>query len=454
MNFDMTGMGGLLSDEEQANARQMALLQAGLGIMAAGGQTGLNRVPTGAAIGMGAMQGLNAYQQAIMSGVGKQRMLLQMQAARREQEQYQRTIAEQEQFRKTLTAGGANPWGLTEDEIRLVASMPADEGMRLVTEVAKKRLTPEKNYRLLTHEEKVAQGLDPRQAYKTETTTGDIVGVGDAGGGGPYGNSLEGSIMNNWLAQYGDTPENRAAIEDWYVRSRPQMATATGPNGEMYVVPVQRPDIPRPGGRPPVSSAGSTAAPRPSGQAPAGSSPPARPSYTPTPQSSIPPGAIPIGQRPLSEGERISSGFAKRMINAEQIMADVGDAGYPTYGTNIAGGVPIVGSALENRIMTPQQQQYRQAQEDWVRAKLRKESGAVIGDEEMAREIRTYFPLPDDSPQVIAQKARARQIATQGMIESAGPAYRPAPPAPSPRPSAGRPTKRYNPATGKLEDIR
>jgi hypothetical protein len=52
----------------------------------------------------------------------------------------------------------------------------------------------------------------------------------------------------------------------------------------------------------------------------------------------------------------------------------------------------------------------------------------------MADEIRTYFPMPGDSPEVIAQKAQARQIAIGGMRDMAGATV---PPSPSPAPAAG-----------------
>jgi hypothetical protein len=55
-----------------------------------------------------------------------------------------------------------------------------------------------------------------------------------------------------------------------------------------------------------------------------------------------------------------------------------------------------------------------------VRAKLRKESGAVIGPEEMAAEIQTYFPMPGEGQETIAQKAEARRRAERQMQIGAG----------------------------------
>ena len=69
-------------------------------------------------------------------------------------------------------------------------------------------------------------------------------------------------------------------------------------------------------------------------------------------------------------------------------------------------------------------QQYRQAQENWVTANLRPESGAVIGVEEMEKEITKYFPQTNDAPKTIEQKARARRDTELAMTVRAGPAYK------------------------------
>lgn len=117
-----------------------------------------------------------------------------------------------------------------------------------------------------------------------------------------------------------------------------------------------------------------------------------------------------------TEGEMLAGGYANRMLNAEDNMASMVSQGFDPASTfeHFRAGVPLIG----NYTASSEFQQYRQAQEDWVRAKLRKESGAVIADEEMAREISTYFPQPGDGPEVIRQKEQARREATKGMAES------------------------------------
>jgi hypothetical protein len=145
------------------------------------------------------------------------------------------------------------------------------------------------------------------------------------------------------------------------------------------------------------------------------------------------------GKKP-SEGERNAAGFAQRMEFSEQKLKeienavardklagkDVGDP-YATARTQFLGGVPLVGDYLQTKGSSTQQNLYRQAQENWVRANLRKESGAAIGKEEMEREIATYFPTAGEAnnPQIVAQKALARQVTMDSMRKAAGNAYEP-----------------------------
>jgi hypothetical protein len=57
---------------------------------------------------------------------------------------------------------------------------------------------------------------------------------------------------------------------------------------------------------------------------------------------------------------------------------------------------------------------------------LRRESGAVIAENEFAQARQQYLPQPGDSPQVLAQKAANRANVLAGMTREAGPAYKPA----------------------------
>jgi hypothetical protein len=126
-----------------------------------------------------------------------------------------------------------------------------------------------------------------------------------------------------------------------------------------------------------------------------------------------------------NEAQLNAAGFAQRMSAAEQIVnrPEIAQAA-PGTGTAAAEMIPFVGKGIANVVQSPETQMYSQAARDWIRAKLRKESGAAIGVEEEANEFRTYFPMPGDSEKVIQQKADARARAIQAMATSAGPALK------------------------------
>ena len=78
---------------------------------------------------------------------------------------------------------------------------------------------------------------------------------------------------------------------------------------------------------------------------------------------------------------------------------------------------------LENTFINSSDRQLSdQAQRDFIAATLRYESGAAIPPSEFDTQYRIFFPMPGDGHDVIAQKARARQRAIEGLRLSAGPA--------------------------------
>ena len=152
------------------------------------------------------------------------------------------------------------------------------------------------------------------------------------------------------------------------------------------------------------------------------------------------PGGQPLkgaGSAP-TEGQSNAAGFAQRMELAESIINRLPAGSQPGVGTRVAEAVPFVGGALARTGQSPATQQYDQAAQDWIRAKLRKESGAAIGVDEMKQEFATYFPQVGDTPEKIEQKAEARRVVTLGMQKAAGRAYQPyvPPPAQTPAPAA------------------
>ena len=137
--------------------------------------------------------------------------------------------------------------------------------------------------------------------------------------------------------------------------------------------------------------------------------------------------AMPLGLAPPpkepkdpTEGQSSSAGYVARMLTAEGNYGKIGKDGRPTIGSELAANLPLTGGLAGPYVRTENQQLARQAQEEWVRAKLRKESGAAIPPDEMDREIKTYFPQPGEPDSVAKQKAQSRRQAQASMSSAAG----------------------------------
>lgn len=138
-------------------------------------------------------------------------------------------------------------------------------------------------------------------------------------------------------------------------------------------------------------------------------------------------------------------------ITAEQFYAQ------PNFAQAVAQIAPFVGDASRSMLSSENRQRVLQAQEAWVRAKLRKESGAAIGKDEMEKEIKTFFPQYGDEPATIAQKMALRRQAEQGLAVQAGPALSQVPGVvESPQMQTGTGPRRlvYNPQTGRIEEAK
>lgn len=120
-----------------------------------------------------------------------------------------------------------------------------------------------------------------------------------------------------------------------------------------------------------------------------------------------------IDNKPISEGQAQSLGFADRANASERIIQEVTNSGYrPSKVEETLGGIPVIGNAL----ISDERRRYESAKLDFISAVLRKESGAVINYEpggEYDKEDKKYFPQPGDDDQTIADKAarRAQAIA-------------------------------------------
>jgi hypothetical protein len=197
----------------------------------------------------------------------------------------------------------------------------------------------------------------------------------------------------------------------------------------------------------PPAAAGAPVAPAPAA-APAAAAPAAA-APAPAAAPALPPGLVPLipgtGPKP-TEDQSKSAGFAFRMGQATQTINSpfidprtnepVRDAsgkaltledifGKPSRTQAILRAIPSAGATtgIANYFEDQGRQLYRQAQENWVSANLRAESGAVIGEQELDREIKKYFPQVDDKPETIRQKADARRGTELAMQVRSGPSF-------------------------------
>lgn len=140
---------------------------------------------------------------------------------------------------------------------------------------------------------------------------------------------------------------------------------------------------------------------------------------------------IPPNMSKIPEHVAKSAGFVSRMVGAEENVRRVMDQVAKRHQEKTRGFDPtapqvaitnVMPEALANlSVRDPEHQQYRQAAEQWIRAFLRKESGAAIGKDEFARDFVVYFPQPGDKGDVLAQKARARHDVMMGFYNEGAP---------------------------------
>jgi hypothetical protein len=140
--------------------------------------------------------------------------------------------------------------------------------------------------------------------------------------------------------------------------------------------------------------------------------------------------------KPLTAEQGKAGGFADRMHADNQVMNDL-DARAASWterrGEQIGG---FIGYSLNS----PGFERVKQAQEDFLNAVLRYESGAAIGPDEFRKGAKQYFPQPGESEAVIEQKRVARQREIDAMMRQAGPGYK------APSIAAGKAAKDKPPA--------
>jgi len=120
-------------------------------------------------------------------------------------------------------------------------------------------------------------------------------------------------------------------------------------------------------------------------------------------------------QRPASGMEKRAMGFFNR---ARQ--ADIDLEGLEPEIQGMGLGAQTRMAVAPNVLQSQTGQQYTQAQRAFTEARLRKDSGAAIPEQEFANDRQTYFAQPGDSKETLEQKRRARAAVLASLGTEAG----------------------------------
>jgi hypothetical protein len=112
-----------------------------------------------------------------------------------------------------------------------------------------------------------------------------------------------------------------------------------------------------------------------------------------------------------TETERLTEGYANRMAEADAIVGQLGE--------QFAKPESFFGQLAPNVLKSEDRQKFEQAQRNFINAVLRRESGAVISDEEFTNARLQYFPQPGDSAGALQQKAQNRRGVVANMYSTA-----------------------------------
>jgi hypothetical protein len=323
------------------------------------------------------LQGINYAAQNILGAVFDKRADKQ-EAARRDA------------MAQALTGalGDTSAYGIPEDSLRQIMAIDPSFGAQLLSKKLENKMkAPEYGF------EEVDGAL---LRTNPDGSVTPVYGGGASGAQPPLfkGTSVEAQALNG-LVESGELTREQAM----------QLGagkTITGPQGQIIFMTPQgvfsRPAAP---------------------EAPAAAEQPA--AVPPVDPSAANPGLIPLtgNKTEGTEGQMSAGLYADRMQTANELITQLEEAGTSLQDKALS-QVPGVG----NYLISEEYQKLDQARRDFVNAVLRRESGAVISDEEFDNANKQYFPQPGDTPETIAQKRQNRQVAIAGISRAAGPNYK------------------------------
>lgn len=121
------------------------------------------------------------------------------------------------------------------------------------------------------------------------------------------------------------------------------------------------------------------------------------------------------------EGERKAAAFLIRALGSNESYETQGVGPRSYIGQKIADTAPDVLNMLPSVVgNSPERQIADTNQDEFIAASLRQDSGAAIPEEELERQRRIYFPMPNEDPRTVEAKRQARLRAIEGLRQSAG----------------------------------
>ncbi len=121
----------------------------------------------------------------------------------------------------------------------------------------------------------------------------------------------------------------------------------------------------------------------------------------------------------LTEAQGKASAFQSQMVSASNAIKTLQGAGFDPTSFKSQTQVRLAGGVV-NPAIPAAAQQYKQAQDQWSEAYLRFKTGAAATEQEVQRNVKTFFPQFGDKPEQIAQKAAMREQAERDIGIAAG----------------------------------
>lgn len=117
-----------------------------------------------------------------------------------------------------------------------------------------------------------------------------------------------------------------------------------------------------------------------------------------------------VDGKPQNATQALVNSYANRLLESETVFTAVADQfADPT----------AFGNVLPSLMQSGQRQQYEQAKRNFVNSVLRRESGAVISDQEFKNAELQYFPQAGDKPETVLQKEKNRNTVINNFYREA-----------------------------------